>query len=323
MPVGAAFMSFGVLSVGVACSGQPGAAELWAMPGQSSARDAHVTITASGASTGGRVALQGDGTVVFKPRPAMHLQLQSGAGALPVQLDVLEVDGITYQRGTVEQRWARSSTPAPDPTWSRATAPRLVDQVSMAGTNAWHLQAVRQGALVDMWVRQRDGYPLKVAAGSEDGTVFTFAFDHFNSGPSVVAPLPSEIEPPARHLTGNVGDALLLNDAKVAVLSCDADAASDDQLLQPRPGNRFVVVEVSVENTGLGPLSTFLEWRLSDSSGGAWDEALAVRQPSFVGGELEPGESARGFLTYEVPRSASDLTLSVKLDGDRARFDLT
>jgi hypothetical protein len=84
-----------------------------------------------------------------------------------------------------------------------------------------------------------------------------------------------------------------------------------------------VVVEVSVQNTGTGNLSTFFDWQLGDSARDTWSQALSVREPSFLGGELAPGETARGFLTYEVSASASQLVLTVKLGGDTASFALT
>jgi hypothetical protein len=120
-----------------------------------------------------------------------------------------------------------------------------------------------------------------------------------------------------------VGDALQLNAARIAVLSYDSDAATGDDLFEPRTGNRFVLVEVAVDNTGGAPLSTFLDWRLGDAAGDSWREALAVREPSFLGGELAPGESTRGFLTYEVSRAATLLVLTVKLDDDTATFTLS
>jgi hypothetical protein len=301
-----------------ACVGQPSADDLWGRPGQSGAQDAHATLM----GTGGGVAFQGDGIVVFKPRTALSLHLQTRAGALPGELDLLQVDGLTYQRTTSDQKWARSDSPAPDPTGVGASDPQMVGQETIGNDRAWHLRASRGGYPVDLWVRMNDGYPVQAATRNSAGTVFTFRYDRFNTRDRVVAPLGIELMPPARHLTGHVGDALQLNAARIAVVSYDADAGSDDVEVQPRPGNRFVVVEVSVENTGDSPLSTFLDWRLGDATGDTWRESLAVREPSFVGGELAPGESARGFLTYEVSRAASVLVLTVKLDDDTAAFTL-
>ncbi len=317
-PVGAVVVSLGVISAAAGC-GQPSASDLWAQPTQSGARSAHATVAAVG--SGGAVAFQGDGTVVFKPRPALSIRLRARLG--PGELDVLEVDGVTYQRSAADQKWARSPAPPPDPTWKRATDPRLLGQETVHGDRAWHLRASRGGFPVEMWVRTSDGYPLEVVTNNGAGTVFTFVYDRFNGADSVVAPLALDMKPPPRVLSGRVGDALSLNAARIAVLSCDENAVSDDDLVQPRPGNRFVVVEVSVQNTGTQELSTFFDWRLTDSSRSTWSEALAIREPQFQGGELEPGETSRGFLTYEVSSSAVQLVLSVKLDEDSATFALT
>ncbi len=320
-PVGASVVSWSVLSAALACGGQPSAVDLWALPGGSRVHDAHATITALG--TAARVVLQGDGIVVFKPRTAMSLRLQSPPGAMPGELDVLEAGGVTYERTAAGKRWARSARPAPDPTGARATTPTLLGQETLVGGRAWHLMASRAGSPVEMWVRMSDGYPLKLVTAGAGGTIFTFAFDRFNTGAGVAAPLAVELEPPARHLSGGLGDTLPLNAARIAVVSIEDGAVADGELVQARPGNRFVLVEVTVENTSDGQLNTFLDWRLTDAVGGAWEPALSVREPAFAGGELVPGGTSRGFLTFEVPGTIAPLMLTVRLDDDTASFALS
>jgi hypothetical protein len=278
-------------------------------------------VTAIGVPHG--ATLQGDGTVVFKPRTAVSLRLQTRLGAVPGELDVLEVDGVTYQRAAADQKWQRSTTSAPDPTWDGATDPHLVGDATVGGEPAWHLRATRGGSPVEMWVRKSDGYPLQVLTRNGAGTEFRFVYDGFNVAAAVVAPSPPEIKPPARVLSGRVGDSLSLNGARIAVISCDDNAVPDDDAVAPRPGNRFVVVEVSVENTGTRDLSTYFDWQLTDSARDTWSQALSVREPSFLGGELAPGQTAQGFLTYEVSSTASQLVLTVKLDDDMASFALS
>jgi hypothetical protein len=291
------------------------------MPLQSAARNAHAIITAVGRGDG--AALQGQGTVVFKPHTAMSLQLRTRLGPLPGELDVLEVGGVTYQRAGADQKWQRSAAPAPDPTWEGATDPRLLGEDTLDGTSAWHLAATRGGSPVEMWVRKSDGYPLQVLTSGGNGTVFRFTYDRFNDATEVVAPLAPDIKPPARMLTGRVGDSLSLSTARITVISCDDNAVPDDDSIVPRPGNRFVVVQVAVENTGSTDLSTFFDWQLTDSARDTWSQALSVREPSFLGGELAPGETAQGYLTYEVSATASQLVLTVKLDDDTASFALS
>src|SRR6266700_749635 len=301
-----------------ACSGPLSPGDLWDRPAHSDVRNAHATIT--GAGNG--VTFRGDGLVVFRPRMAMSVHLQTQSGAMPAELDVLEVGGATYQRSGVDEKWTRSSTSPPDPTWENATDPRLVGQDRMGGDQSSQLRASRGAPPVDMWVRQRDGYPLRLVTANGSGATFTFAFDQFNTGDRVDAPPAVQLKPAPRSLKGGVGDSLALSAARLTVVSVDGDAQSEDDLVVPRPGNRFVVVEVLVENVGHGVVSTCFDWRLADAKGFAWDPALAVRQPSFEGGELDQGESARGFLTYEVSRSSTGLTLTVKVDSDTATFAL-
>ena len=318
VPVGAAaVLSLGVLSA--AACGDPGAADLWGQPDRSGAHDAHATLVATGADAG----FQGDGTIVFKPRTAMSLRLRTRNGPLSGQLDVVEVNGVTYQRPTASQKWARSAVPVPDPSWNGVGDQRVVGQDTIGRDRAWHLAADRGGSPLDLWVRVSDGYPLRVVTRSAGGTTYEFAFDHFNTGERVVAPLAYELKPAPRQLAGRVGDVLALNAARIAVLSFEDAAVADDGVTRPLSGNRFVVIEVSVENTSGGLLSTFLDWRLTDGGQASWSEALSIREPPFPAGELAPGESAHGFLTYEIGGTASKLTLVVKLDDDTASFALT
>jgi hypothetical protein len=309
------------MSAAVGCGLQPSASDLWGKPLQSAARNAHATVSATGRGSG--TALQGQGTVVFKPRTAMSIQLRTRLGPLPGELDVLEVGGATYQRAGADQKWQRSPAPPPDPTWEGATDPRLLGEDTVNGDRAWHLAATRGGSQMEMWVRMSDGYPLQVLTSSGTGTVFRFTYDDFNGVSDVAAPLALDIKPPARTLAGRVGDSLSLSRARITVISCDDNATPDDDSVMPRPGNRFVVVEVAVENTSGADLSTFFDWQLTDSARDTWSQALSVREPSFLGGELAPGETAQGYLTYEVTATASQLVLTVKLDDDTASFALT
>jgi hypothetical protein len=315
----AAILGVGILSA-AGCGLPPSPGDLWSRPAQSGARNAHAVVTAVGDD---RAAFRGEGTVVFKPHLAMSLRLQTRQGSMPGELDLLEFGGVTYQRMSTDQRWTRSTAPAPDPMGTGASDPRLVGQDSVLGAPAWHLRAARGTSFIQLWVRMSDGYPVKAVTGTGAGTVFTFVFDHFNTSTAVSAPPEPDVMPAPLSLRGHVGDALALNDATVSVLSCDDNAVSGDDLLQPRPGNRYVVVEVAVENTSRDDLSTFFDWRLTDAAGNTWSQALGVHQPVFEGGELPPGESSHGYLTYEVSATAVQLVLTVRLDQDAATFSLT
>jgi len=303
-----------------ACAGsRPSAADLWAWPARSTVQDAHLAVVVQG----GDATSMGSGLVVFRPRLAVSLHLESTADGLPVALEVLQVAGRTYQRSGSDQRWSPSATAPPDPSWEDAADPRLVRQERMEGLPAWHLRASRGGLPLDMWVRASDGYPLRVVARGSAGSTFTFTFDRFNSGLRLQAPPRGDLQPAARALTGTVGEALTLSGARITLLEADTDADPGDGAILPRPGDRFVVVEVQVDDVGSEALSTFLDWRLRDSAGTDWAQAVPVRQPTLVGDELQPGESARGFLTYELGEAAQGLSLTVRVGDDTATFALT
>lgn len=308
--------TIGACLLGACGGGQPTAQEIFAMPAHADLRDAHVTV--QGSENG--VAFRGDGVVTFRPKAAMSLRLQTQLGALPAQVDVIQVDGATYQR-VGSDKWTKSSGTAPNPSWQGATKPQLTAVESLGSGRAWHLKAVRSGGPYDLWVRQSDGYPLRVTTATSGGAVFTFNFDAFNRGSVVQVPAAFDIKPAPKNLSGRVGDTLTLNTAKVSLISADLNARSTD-FVQPRAGNRFVVVEVAIENIGSELLNTYVDWRLTDSTAYSWPESVAVRSPSFLGGELPPAAIARGFLTYEIARSASALTLSVQIDDDSAAFAL-
>ena len=302
--------------LGACGGGQPTPQEILGMPARADLTDAHMLV--QGTENG--VAFRGDGVVIFKPKAAMSLHLQTQLGALPAQVDVIQADGATFQR-VGSDKWTRSAGTAPNPSWQGATSPQLAAVDSVGGARAWHLRAVRSGGPYELWVRQRDGYPLRVTTATSGGATFTFTFDGFNRGSRVQAPPAFDIKPPPKNLSGRVRDTLTLNTARVTLVSADLDARSTD-FVQPRSGNRFVVVEVAVENIGSDLLNTYVDWRLTDSTGYSWPESVAIRSPSFLGGELPPAGVSRGFLTYEIARSAAALTLSVRIDDDSAAFAL-
>jgi hypothetical protein len=301
----------------LACGGPPTARDILDKPARAAVRDAHASIV--GTSNG--VTYRGDGLVVFTPRVEMSLHLQAQLGALPAALDILQVDGVTYQRVGMDQ-WTRSTASPPNPTWSDAADVRLVGEEQLAGNSVWHVAAKRTGAPFDLWGRQRDGYPLRITTTNTAGSTYTFEFDRFNVESQLVPPQPVDVRPLPKNVSGRVGEALTLDGARVTVLSVDPDARPADGAVTPRPGDRFVVVEVQVENVGPELLSTYLDWRLTDSAGDAWAESAPIRSPAFPASDLGPGDASRGFLAYEAARPASGLKLSVTVDQDTGSFAL-
>ncbi len=83
---------------------------------------------------------------------------------------------------------------------------------------------------------------------------------------------------------------------------------------QPTPGNRLVGVEVTLTNTGDDPqtFSSLLAAELTDSLSRPWTVALAGLDRPQVDGDVPPGESRRGWMTFDVAEDADALRLRVK-----------
>jgi hypothetical protein len=173
-------------------------------------------------------------------------------------------------------------------------------------------------------VRESDGYPLKVTATVGQGGVMTIIFDRFNTGASITLPGPSDIKPAPKSVTGTVGNAMQLTGGTVTIVSVDLNFVSTNEFAQPKAGNRFVVVEVLYENSGSDKITyNPFDWKLSDTSGFSYDQSyVGGREPSLHSGDLQPGEKARGFITFEVPQSAGGLVLKSSLGDDTMNVPL-
>lgn len=101
----------------------------------------------------------------------------------------------------------------------------------------------------------------------------------------------------------------------------------------PGSGNEFLVVRLAVGNTTDGEfvnVGSLLQARVTDSAGDSYERTTAggTDAPLTVG-QLAPGEVARGDVVFEVPRDATDLSLTLDLGGlalpdlDRVVVDLS
>lgn len=87
--------------------------------------------------------------------------------------------------------------------------------------------------------------------------------------------------------------------------------SSGDQFLPPKAGDTFLIVDVTFKNISNQEqfVSSLTQFSLKDTTGQQY-------LPSFTGGgvppdgKLEPGDLLRGQLSYEVPLSQNDFTLS-------------
>ncbi len=310
-----------VVVIATACSapGSPSSpAEILKKPSQSDMKDGHFNVKAHLTSGALAVDLTGDGTMILKPKYAASFNLQGSVGLIPIALNEIVVDGNSYSR-LGSQKWSESpSQSQPGDTASSATNSKLIAEDSLPEGKSWHIQATdsTSNQTFDAWVRESDGYLVKYSGSLGTGTI-SLEFDKYNTGASISAPPPSDVQPPAKNLTGQIGSPMALNGVTVTVVTADLNAKSGNDFITPKAGNRFVTVQVLYENTGNDSYNyNPFDWKLTDSAGFSYDSTFGGVGPELHSGTIQPGEKARGYITYEVPTSAPGLQLRLTSGSD-------
>jgi hypothetical protein len=302
----------------------PTPAQILRKPSQSDMKEGHFTL--KGHFTSGAFAMDvaGDGTMVLKPKYALSIRMQGSLGAIPIAIQQIQVDGKFYSRAGNE-KWTESDARTKlGGNGSTAKDPKLVGEENLSQGKSWHIHATDSDSNqpFDAWIRESDGYLVKYSSSSDTGTL-SYDFDKYNTGASVSAPPPAEIKPPPKTATGQVGSAVVLTGVTVTVVSADLDARSGTTYIKPKPGNRYVAVQILYENTGADPYNyNPFDWKLTDSSGFSYDTTYSGIGPELHSGTLARSEKARGYITYEVPASATGLAVKVKSGEDTATFPL-
>ncbi len=118
------------------------------------------------------------------------------------------------------------------------------------------------------------------------------------SGNEASQPTTSEA-PPTK--TYKMGDLVDLNGKTMAV-NAVADYISGNQFLIPKSGNKFVAVDITLQNNSKDPyIYNALEFKLHDNQDYSYDMAVSDKDPQLSSGTIQPGEKTRGFITYEIP----------------------
>jgi Domain of unknown function (DUF4352) len=300
----------------------PTPADILAKPSHSSMKDGHFKL--SGHLTSGAYAtdLTGDGVMILQPNYASSMHLQGSIGALPFALQTIDINGKSYSR-VGSDKWTEANAQSEPGNPNGASGAKLIGEDGLPVGKSWHVRATGpSGQQFDVWVRESDGYLVKYSGGTDSGSI-TLEFDRYNIAPTVAAPAASEVKPPAKQVSGAPGQASQLNGVTVTVVSADLNARSTNQFIQPKAGNRFVVVQVLYENSGSDKVSyNPFDWTLSDSSGFSYTETYSGVDQALHSGDLDTGEKARGYISYEVPQSATGLSLKYKHDDDSATVTL-
>jgi hypothetical protein len=310
-----------LLTIGSGCAAPwtpPTPSEILAKPGQSTMNDGHFKITGHVTSGAYTIDVTGDGVMVLKPKYALSMHFQGSLGQIPFAVQEIEINGTSYSR-VGSDKWTEAEAKGEVGNTSGATGTRLAGDESLAVGKSWHLRAVSSsGQPFDAWVRESDGYLAKYSGTTDTGSI-SIEFDRYNTNAPVSAPPASEIKPPAKQLTGSVGDALQLNGLTVTIVTADVNAKPANQFITPKAGDRFVVVQVLYENTGSDAVSySPFDWKLIDSSGFTYTDAFSGIDQQLNSGNLPSGGRVRGYVSYEVPQSAGGLNLKLQHGDDTA-----
>lgn len=163
------------------------AAQILALPSKAPFTDAHLSVEATYTSGKARLQLAGDGVLVLRPSTALLLTLRGLSGSSSIAVELRSVNGRTYQRSGA-QAWSEVKNGRIMIPWMGASHATLLGVVQTTLGPAWHLQATASDkSTFELWIRQRDGYPLRVSSKTAAETM-TMNFDEFNTGATVPVP---------------------------------------------------------------------------------------------------------------------------------------
>lgn len=162
---------------------------------------------------------------------------------------------------------------------------------------------------------------------AENATGLQFVFDASVWGTGKVfvdlGAEPVTVEPPASiagetsQQTYNVGDIIQIGTITITVNGISNPAG--DQFNKPNAGNKFLIVDLTIENKGTNAVSvsTLLQMSVKDQSGQKYDvdfSASMASGGSSPDGEIAPGEKLRGQVGFQVPENATGLVFVFDAD---------
>lgn len=109
-----------------------------------------------------------------------------------------------------------------------------------------------------------------------------------------------------------VGDQVKLGDITFTVNESIDNYLSDNQFERPSAGNKFIAVDVKIDNNGNGSEYIYLSnFNIQDASAYKYEAKwYEIKAPGLKSGDIAKGSSLRGWVTFEVPNDATGLKLS-------------
>lgn len=138
------------------------------------------------------------------------------------------------------------------------------------------------------------------------------------------SPVPEDTPTTAPNI-GKVGDTITQGDYIITVVSVETAQEFGD-FVKVKEGNIFVATELIVESGAAAGVSVNpLYISVKDAEGFEYTSTILGKEPSLKSqNDLPAGEKMRGWVTFEVPTTATGLILTYQpLGGNvRIRFDL-
>ncbi|HEX2629727.1 MAG TPA: DUF4352 domain-containing protein [Chitinophagaceae bacterium] len=113
-------------------------------------------------------------------------------------------------------------------------------------------------------------------------------------------------EKPKENSDAKINDVVTLGEYNVTVLTLKDNAPAPDEFSTPEAGKKFVAIEVLYENKNSEPFTynTF-DWKLVDGNAYSYESDFTQIEPSLGSGPLNGGKKARGWVTFQTPKDAS------------------
>lgn len=111
--------------------------------------------------------------------------------------------------------------------------------------------------------------------------------------------------------TYGIAEDVQLGDYVVQVASIEDPYVSTNEFYQPEEGFRYISVDVIYDNPSSSDTLDYnpYDWKLYDSDGYSYSHNWIGKEPMLSSGTLNPGGTARGWLTFEVPTTAANFKL--------------
>jgi hypothetical protein len=149
----------------------------------STMKSAHFKVKGTLIVKGNYLPVTGDGVVQLRPREAfktnLSVQTYTSLGVLKIQ--EVTIGGRDYTRLGTGHWTSKPSTTSP------TTLTSYVGEEIMNGTPVWHARSAAAASTYDVWVRESDGYMVKLSLAQATGNL-SMTFDSYNKSPVIVKP---------------------------------------------------------------------------------------------------------------------------------------